>query len=101
MTSSQPDRDDRLQKKTEPSVVLAGCVLPACLWLAGLALRGPVHRRPQGVLRRESREYLKTVRTYNAWRGAPEACAYEDEPGSLLGVAVLAALPAAMKCRRY
>ena len=26
MTSSQPDRDDRLQKKTEPSVVLAGCV---------------------------------------------------------------------------
>ena len=27
MTSSQPDRDDRLQKKTEPSVVLAGCVL--------------------------------------------------------------------------
>ena len=26
MTSSQPDRDDRLQKKTEPSVVLAGCI---------------------------------------------------------------------------
>ncbi len=38
MTSSQPDRDDRLQKKTEPSVVLAGCVRYWEIkgrWLAG------------------------------------------------------------------